>query len=603
MTNMDLEEFFRERKALNEALKYFQNHRILIFIAPTGYGKTLFSLKLYKEIVENEKLSYRLIHVVPYKALVHQIFEEKFKPYGQNVTGYQSHEEIDVDYKSPFFLRKLIVTTSDSFFYNLFKIPVGEFRKVLKGISHGHYYIPLASIFTSMIIFDEAHMYLNDAHEENRNILGMTVVASSIRHLHNLDLPIIIETATMNSTSIANLVKKTIRNEATPLIYLCSDEKLCPQLKALKNNQLNVVSIEDRSFEEKHEIEWHTEFVAEEDLVKKIKDICSSEPVLVTRNTINSAIETYTAVQSICNEVVLIHGLLSNKDRRKAIEKANKIIAEKKPGVIVATQVIEAGVEIGYATLFTDNAPVENIAQRAGRLCREKISLDYCKNNGARVYIIISDKNIKPYSHENVQFFIQELKKILDSGNKIDWRLFRNRPGYISFTELLEKTGTIYDEDILSNIFEKYIEKDTASDELEELMHITGTKRLVRAGIPIYIVIPPYEHVETLKDLEIVSIDIERLARSELPKKFEEKCLEYIEENPALLIAYRDKDKKLKFIKTKSRIILKNVEKKSMWEIARSLEPIEDIPYKYIDGVFLLAKDKCYQREKGLRIW
>lgn len=610
---------FTKRNAFNTALKAFIKHRVVIFMAPTGYGKTLFSLKLYDEIADSKHYVHRLIHVVPYRALVKQIFEDKFKPYRPDIAGYQSHEEIDPTYKSPFFLRRLVVTTSDSFFYNLFRIPVGEMHKVLSGRSQGHYYVPLASIYSSLIVFDEAHIYLNEFVEEKpkygADIAGLITAISSMRALHRLDIPLILETATLKS-SVLEYIVKNVFGHNVPIIYVCHKDKICPQYLKLVKRELYVIRISDDKFEERHGIKWYTEITSENTLPGLIKKHCSSGPVIVVRNTVRRAIDTFDKYKSLCEDAVLIHGLLSNVDRRSAVEKALEIVKKGSPGLIVSTQVIEAGVEVGYNVLITDPAPIENIAQRAGRLCRERTSLKHCIDEGAYVYILNDISETYPYTRENVDLSLSVIKNVLGKGYQIDWRLFSNRPGYVSFTDLVEKSyvASLQGLPAGTGVYEAYLEAvDTSSRELRELMELMGEKRLARTGFFVNVIIPPYEDKTRVEDLEVVSIDLERLLNIESSRSPDDRCLEYIDDHPVLVIAYRDTSSKLSFKKVKPRLRLGgNIAKMSIWKIAGLLEPVREEDRSiggYIENTFLLAKTNsenrlpCYMRHRGLRIW
>lgn len=70
--------------------------------------------------------------------------------------------------------------------------------------------------------------------------------------------------------------------------------------------------------------------------------------------------------------VVLIHSRFRPPDRRARLAAALAPVDPEGPGrIVVSTQVVEAGVDLSAATLFTEAAPWPSIVQRAGRCNRD----------------------------------------------------------------------------------------------------------------------------------------------------------------------------------------------------------------------------------------
>lgn len=71
------------------------------------------------------------------------------------------------------------------------------------------------------------------------------------------------------------------------------------------------------------------------------------------------------------SNLVLLHSRFRPTDRAKQVEAALADIASDGPGtIVVSTQVIEAGVDVSAATLFTELAPWASLVQRFGRCNR-----------------------------------------------------------------------------------------------------------------------------------------------------------------------------------------------------------------------------------------
>lgn len=93
---------------------------------------------------------------------------------------------------------------------------------------------------------------------------------------------------------------------------------------------------------------------------------------LVIVNTVKAAKALFAEVRSQAAgevDVVLLHSRFRPGDRQRAVDRA---VGEPSDAgtIVVSTQVVEAGVDITSAALFTESAPWSSIVQRAGRCNR-----------------------------------------------------------------------------------------------------------------------------------------------------------------------------------------------------------------------------------------
>jgi CRISPR-associated endonuclease/helicase Cas3 len=600
-----------ERPGLQKAIESFEKSRNVVLVAPTGYGKTVLSTRLVK-IARETGISAGLIHVVPFRALVRQIYEEKFRGAYSSV-GYQSMDEVEPRDKSPYYLRELVITTLDSFIYNLYRVPVAEMFKVVGGRETlGHYYPVLASIMTSTLVFDEAHVYLGaevaTGEEDERESLEFVLAA--LVYLARAKIPVIVETATMHSSVIARVAELLSRaNRGVDIVYV-GERNLQVEgiLRRLERTpSISVEVVEDREFYERNAIEWTTKLIDEENALRVAIELCQSEPVLVVRNTIARSIDTYEKLRGVC-DVTLIHSLLSNRDREKALDEVIKIV-ERGRGLIVSTQVIEVGVEVGSRVLITDPAPIENLSQRAGRLCREKHKsiFETCRERGAEVYVIKGDpeKLAEVYNKNRVREVLNTLAtEVTKSKRSVDWRLLSiNRPGKVSFTDILEATLplSIKEPGELYKIAEYYLMSDATPKTLLGLLDSLGTW-LSRSSVLLSVLVPPYEN-RNLNELEIVVVDSSRLFKSELKNR--EKCLEYDEQGrPRVVLVSLAESGEPVYITSQLEAGLEELAlRKKLGRLVQSLTRyVKPRGLRRAVGIYLLAKEMCYQRGAGLMI-
>jgi CRISPR-associated helicase cas3 len=91
---------------------------------------------------------------------------------------------------------------------------------------------------------------------------------------------------------------------------------------------------------------------------------------LVVVNTVDAAVDAYREVGKLVPDEprLLIHSQFRGVERKAQLEKLRGIARDG--GIVVATQAIEAGVDIDARTLITEAAPWASVVQRAGRCNR-----------------------------------------------------------------------------------------------------------------------------------------------------------------------------------------------------------------------------------------
>ena len=156
--------------------------------------------------------------------------------------------------------------------------------------------------------------------------------------------------------------------------------------------------------------------IRKKDLVKNV--LASHRPgtlTLVIRNTVNDAVSTYKEIQKKAkSEVVLLHSRFRPAEKAAVLQRL--LAPQGETGrIAVTTQVIEAGVDISAANLFTDLAPWPSMVQRFGR----------CNRGGeiseARIFCMvpegesISAKSALPYTPEELSSSLSTLKTLSDA--------------------------------------------------------------------------------------------------------------------------------------------------------------------------------------------
>ncbi|BAK54126.1 putative CRISPR-associated helicase Cas3 [Sulfurisphaera tokodaii str. 7] len=340
---------------------------------PTGYGKTTLSITLGEWLTTYTTTNfYRLIHVVPTRALVEDISKR-----AEGLKYAVQYSFAPSELKSPNFLADFIITTYDSFFLNLYKASIGE-----PFSDHGHYDLPRFSIYTSLVHFDEFHL-MNESNSwtsligavEHLSKLGVNFIMSSATPSKSVEEKIIDHSKNVIKVSVVNEYGNAINGrkctEVDNGIYECETTKGRKRYKVVEiKEKIDVPNIDVKIV---NNIEQFYNIV---------KD---SEKAIIVVNTVDKAILLYDKLKHL--KPCLIHSRFKISDRQKRKLDDCKLI--------VSTQVIEVGVNISSEIMITEQAPLTSIVQRVGRLLR------YNEKNEGTLYIWKSNETY-PYDENEV---------------------------------------------------------------------------------------------------------------------------------------------------------------------------------------------------------
>ncbi|RMG31571.1 MAG: CRISPR-associated helicase Cas3', partial [Methanobacteriota archaeon] len=106
-------------------------------------------------------------------------------------------------------------------------------------------------------------------------------------------------------------------------------------------------------------------------IIPEIRQL-ENRQVLIVVNTKRSCRTIYNALMNEFpdEEVYLLSTWLRPIDRKASIEIVRQRLASGQPVILVATQVVEAGVDLDFRTVYRDFAPIDSIVQVAGRCNR-----------------------------------------------------------------------------------------------------------------------------------------------------------------------------------------------------------------------------------------
>lgn len=368
-------------------IKNLQDGNIFYLEAPTGSGKTNTSINLAFNIVKNNPSINKIFYIFPFNTLVEQtknsfdeIFDksiqDKFKVAVINsITPIITEEEkkekdnvYQIDYSIDLLNRQtlnypIVLTTHVNFFNYLF----GTGREIN---------LPLLQLCNSVVIIDEIQSY--------KNTLWPELIRFLSEYSKLLNIKIIIMSATLPK------LDRLIGDDKANFIELIEDKDKYYQNKLFKERvKLNYDLLDKEKISEEEIV----------NLVDKIYRERGEARVLIEFITKKTARKFYNKFKELFNnkrKVVEITGDDSSYARNKIISEINKKDAEGnficKDILVVATQVIEAGVDIDMDVGLKDISMLDGEEQFLGRINRS------CKKDNCCAYFFNFDNANRVYS-------------------------------------------------------------------------------------------------------------------------------------------------------------------------------------------------------------
>ena len=363
---------------------YENSDKNIILTASTGIGKTEGALLWLR--------ANKGFYTLPLRVTINAIYNRIKGSSGENSLNYspvallhsdsisvylketESYEaSIYMDSEARLFTAPLTITTVDQLFRFVFRY-------------HGYEMIP-ATLMYSKVVIDEIQMY-------SPSIIAC--ILYGLREIHKLGGKFLIMTATMPKIFIKIL-----------------EEKL--KMKANVAYELPEPFLRDsnRTDKSKHFVKLHeSEFD-----IQQIENDSFNHKVLVIANTVARAQEIYNKL-NVKNKW-LLHSLFT-REHRSILE--NKILNFSKDknakGVWVATQIVEASLDIDFDILHTEMCTIDSLFQRMGRILRGKNSFLIEKTPNIHIYA----ENVSGYGRvinkEIYEFSLNALKKFLNSDNQ-----------------------------------------------------------------------------------------------------------------------------------------------------------------------------------------
>jgi CRISPR-associated endonuclease/helicase Cas3 len=373
------QEHFVRQQVRETVLKTLENsdlktQRLFSLTAPTGVGKTLIALEVALRLKKEpgaglEKA--QIIYALPFTNIIEQAFAEYKEVFGDTGRIFAHYQFADVfgqtrkttdaddsqDYPQKVMAldtwqADVIITSFVQFFQTL----IGNRNKILKKFNH---------FANSIVILDEI---------QTIRLGQLPLIGASLYYMTQfLNTRVLFMTATkpkMMELATQHILKE--RHEQPNVLELLSPKEQIDLYTGYRRTKM--VPLLDILFEKGNEAQ---DFVDKVFAPKWEKE----KSCLIVVNTVNRCIGIFDAIKDYLKDYFdeaelndLIYCLSTNivpAHRLGRIQKIKNLIKAGKKPILVATQVVEAGVDLNFDMGIRDLAPIDAIVQVAGRINRD----------------------------------------------------------------------------------------------------------------------------------------------------------------------------------------------------------------------------------------
>lgn len=326
----------------------------VILRAPTGSGKTEASLLWAERQAAERGSAPRLFYVLPFQASMNAMFRRLARAFPEEFIGLQHSRALHAIYRTlletdetPYVASKKARLERRLAGLNFHPVRVLSPYQLLKACYRlKGYEALLADTHGGLFIFDEVHAY-----EPKR----LAMISSFIQYLaQHYEASFCVLSATMPPV-VREQLEKSLPHctnvQATGSVY-----------RQFRRHRLQLLDGDLRM---------------PEAMTRVVNTARTGQSVLVCCNTVRRAQETFDELSRLLGPssqaLKLLHGGFNARDRlakERLVLQAADASRPREPVVLVATQVVEVSLDVSFATIFSDPAPLEALVQRFGRVNR-----------------------------------------------------------------------------------------------------------------------------------------------------------------------------------------------------------------------------------------
>lgn len=325
----------------------------VILQAPTGSGKTRATLSPFIEAyfdLPAHAFPRQCIYSVPMRVLANQFFTEYSelteRYYRRTKREMKATIQTGEQSRDSQFLGDLVFATIDQSLSSALAVPYS--------LSPGRANLNAGAFFSSYLVFDEFHLF---PVEENRAEGALTTTLQLLTKLKGI-VPFVLMTATFSSTMLDELA-----------------ERLDAEVVTVSPDEYRMIASGGDKEPRRRRYHTHSESITAQAVWSAHKNRS-----IAVCNQVARAQALYEELRELTEEtgteVILLHSRFTAEDRKAKEDKISTEFGKESKHwqsdslILVATQVVEVGLDITCEHLHTEIAPANAVLQRAGRCAR-----------------------------------------------------------------------------------------------------------------------------------------------------------------------------------------------------------------------------------------
>ena len=351
----------------------------VVLRAPTGTGKTE-AVVLPFICFAGNTLPNRLLYALPLRALANQLVQ-RISGYAQKL-GKPANWRVCLQHgeapESVLFTANVVIATIDQVITSYACAPL------TLPLRHGN--IPAGAVTGSFLVFDEIHIFDPE--------LALQATRLICERLYHLGIPYAVLSATLPD-SVVEFWNK--------------------------NLGADLIEAKDEFVRRSVEVILETQPLGPKEILQALNK--KPKRVLVVCNTVDRAMALFEAVRSQVRkrgyECELLHSRFLPEDRQRKEAWVTARFGKEAPtetkALLVATQVVEVGLNISCDCLLTELAPIDALIQRAGRCARW---------GGDGIVRVFKVERASPYDKD----LVKRTKSLLQDGKSylLTWERAKN---------------------------------------------------------------------------------------------------------------------------------------------------------------------------------
>lgn len=426
-----------------DVLNNINTEKSLILIAPTGSGKTEFAL-LWAEM--NKR---KLIYTLPLRVALNDLFSRFRNP----ENGYFKEEFVDILHSTAFIeyikeekegneldMDKMMTSVQMISSPILLTTPDQVFLTSL------NYYGSDKVISTypfSSIVIDEIQTYNEEM---------AAIIIKTLEIIHKLKGRLLIITATF-PPYFEKFFKNIFGEDLGIADVAMLDENTKNQIKNFDQRRHKIKVVENSIFTKNSQLN-------EESELKYYLKLFENENLFLVVNNVKKAINLFKSLENgEMENIYLLHSRLIELEKSRRISEIKEKIENDKKVTVVATQIIEASVNLDFDAMITEISTIDSQIQRWGRVHRNR-NVNYCENIPNIVIFAGTDSEDGSLKLDKGTSFVYDNKVVEKTFEVL--KEYENVQNSLNYEDERNMINDVFEKEIdgikLKNIYEEEIE-------------------------------------------------------------------------------------------------------------------------------------------------